>query len=143
LLIDIDDSFLIAERVAQTLLSTPSLVFKKELDTTIALIKEVIDDDIDKEIELENEVDDILDTYEETLENEFVDEYEVFLMLKKRLAIEKEFPLSYRERLEILSHRILNVLVYNDYIEFQPSNVLIKSKIYNAIDKFLQDKKKR
>ena len=67
----------------------------------------------------------MLEAHQDTIERDEVNEKQLFAMIKKQLAKEKGFLLSYKERYSQLAHDILDALFEESYIDFNvPENVV-------------------
>ena len=127
----------IANKIAIDLNKSGSVTMTQGLERVAQEAEKIFEEDVKKEIALEEKVDLICDENEEEIEFQFVDERQLFFMIKKKLAPEFGVILNYEERFSDISHKILDELYEEDLIHFDVTENRIKNIIYNAITGFI------
>ena len=128
----------IANKIALDLLNSGYVTFKKGIEPVKECAQEIITADLQKEKALEERVQELLNENEEEMEFMQVDRRQMFWMIKKRLAREYDFILSYEERFSNVAHQILDELWKRDLIDYNVSENMVKNVIYNAIETYLK-----
>ncbi len=127
----------ISNKIAIDLNRSKLVTFTKGLEGVTEAAKEVLENDIKKEMALNEKVSEICEDYEEDIEFMLADERQLFFMIKKKLAPEFDVIIDYEERLQNLSHEILNKLYDEDLINYDVNDNKIKNVIFNAISSFI------
>ena len=138
--IGVSHSRYIADRIAIDLTNLSFIKLTKGVDIVVAEIEKLILDDLKNENALEERVREMMKDYEEEIEYNFVDERELFKMIKKKLAPQYNFILSYDDRFNSLSHKILDALIINKLITFRVAEIKIKSIIFESIQNYINDR---
>jgi len=132
----------IANKVVIDLLNSGFVTFNNGLDKAKKKVEEILLEDVNYERELENEVKEIIATQEE--ENEYmfydVDRKELFGMLKKKLAKEDDFNLNKTDRLNHLSHVIVEELWDEEFIDYEINDGKMKNIVYDSMNSFIKEK---
>ncbi len=143
MIIKVSQSRLLAQKVAINLLNSKLVSFTKGIDAVVDVADQIIYEDLRNEEMLEKRVDEILEELEEDEdEYRFVDERELKIMIKKRLAPEYDFIISFEERFSSLAFDILQELLDKDLIRFRVNRVRVKTIIFESFEKFLKDREK-
>ncbi len=127
----------IANKIAIDLFKTGFVKLHKGVESVAKVSQDLLEIDIKKEIALEERVDEILDENVDDMEFMQIDERNMFWLIKKKIAAEYNFILSYEERFSELSHKILDELLNSDLIEFNVSENRVKNSIYSSIEGYL------
>jgi len=122
------------------LTNLPFVQLTKGLDIVVAETEKLILDDLQNENALEERVREMMEEFEEEIEYNYADERELFKMIKKKLAPQYNFVLSYEDRFNALSHNILDTLIIQELIEFRVNEIKVKSMIFNSIENYIQDR---
>lgn len=138
--VGVSHSRYIADRIATDLANLSFLNLTKGLDVVVTKTEELILNDLNNESALEERVYEMMDEYEDEIENNFADERELFRMIKKKLAPQYNFILSFDDRFNSLSHQILDILILNELIEFRVSEIKVKSLIFKSIENYINDR---
>ncbi|HIO70770.1 MAG TPA: DUF507 family protein [Campylobacterales bacterium] len=144
LIIKVSQSRLLAQKVAINLLNSKLVSFTKGIDAVVEVAHQIIYEDLRNEEMLEKRVDEISEELknEDEYEYRFVDEKELKIMIKKRLAPEYDFIISFEERFSSLAFDILQELLDKDLIRFRVNRVRVKTIIFESFEKFLKDREK-
>ena len=138
--IGVSHSGYIANKVATDLANLSFAKLTKGLDIVVAEIETLILDDLKVEHSLEERVRDMMEDYEDEIEYNFVDERELFKMIKKKLASEYNFLMSYDDRFNNLSYKILTNLLNKDLLESRVNDIQIKSIIFTSIENYIENR---
>ncbi len=128
----------IANKISIDLFNSSFIKMNYGVEPVAQTAKKLIEDDIQKEIALEERVYEIMEDNEDEMEFMQVDKRSMFWLIKKRLAPEYGVILSYEDRYSDLSHKILDELIQNDFIEFQVSENKVKNVIFNSIESYIE-----
>ncbi|WP_415397316.1 DUF507 family protein [Sulfurimonas sp. CS5] len=129
----------ISSRVAIDLNKSGVVTMTKGLEAVAHEAEKILTQNVKQEMALEEKAGDICDENEEEIEFQFVDERQLFFMIKKKLAPEFGVILNYEERYSDISHKILDELYEEDLIHFEVTENRIKNIIYSAITSFIAD----
>jgi hypothetical protein len=138
--IGVSHSRYIASRIALDLNRKDFVKFSRGVDAVISEIEIDVRDNLERERSLEERVKELLSDYEDDMEFEFVDEKELFKMVKKKLAKEYGVILSYEERFSDLAHIILQDLLFENLISFEVNEVRIKTIIFDSITNYIEER---
>jgi hypothetical protein len=127
----------IANKIALDLLNSGKVQILQGLELVIKAASELLEEDIKKEMALEERVEELMEENEDEIEFMRVNRRDMFWMIKKRLASEYDFTLSYEDRFNDLSHRILEKLWKDGLIEYSVSENMAKNIIFGAIESYL------
>ena len=109
----------IANKISIDLLNSGYATFTKGIDPIKACAQEVIEEDLEKEKALEQRVEEILEENEDEMEFMQVDRRSMFWMIKKKIAKEHDFILSYESSSHSSGSSYSNLF----------SNILLESSI--------------
>jgi hypothetical protein len=126
----------IANKIAIDLLNSGFVTLKKGVEPVVKIAENFTVEDIEKEMALEERVAEILDDNEDDMEFMQVDRRNMFWLIKKKLAKEYKVILSYEDRYSDLSHKILDKLWKDGFIEYSVSENRVKNVIYTAMEKY-------
>jgi len=127
----------IANKIAIDIFKTGFVKLHKGVEPIAKVAQDLLEIDIKKEMALEERVNEILDENAEDMEFMQIDTRSMFWLIKKKIAPEYNFILSYEERFSELSHQILDELLNRDLIEFNVSENRVKNSIYSSIEGYL------
>lgn len=128
----------IANKISIDLLQCGFITLTSGLEPITKVAQDSLVQDIEKELALEERVNELLDENEDDIEFMQVDRRNMFWLIKKKLAAEYNVTLSYEDRFNDLSHRILEQIWKSGFIEYNVSENRVKNVIYNAIEEYLQ-----
>jgi len=138
--IGVSHSRYIANRVAIDLSKSSFVKLTKGVDAVVDATEKIVLEDLKNEESLEERVREMLDEYEDEIEYNFADEKELFKMVKKKLAPEYNFLISYEERFSHLSYKILKELIEKKLINFKVNETRVKSLIFDSIENYIDDR---
>lgn len=127
----------IANKIAIDLLNCGYVTLRSGLEPVIKVAQDYIVEDIEKELALEERVNELLDENEDDIEFMQVDRRNMFWLIKKKLAKEYQVTLSYEDRFNDVSHKILGKIWKDDLIDYNVSENRVKNIIYNSIEEYL------
>ncbi len=107
------------------------------LEPVIKIAQDFIVEDIEKEMALEQRVHELLDENEDDIEFMQADRRTMFWLIKKKLASQYGVILSYEDRFNEVSHRILEKIWKDGLVEYNVSENRIKNIIYSSIEEYL------
>lgn len=128
----------ISNKVAIEISGSNLLEMRTSLENVIRIASEVLNVDIKKEQEIDAKVKEILDENLDNIEFMRADEKQLFWMIKRQIAQDRNFSLSWEDRYSELSHKILDELILEGYIKIKVSENLVKNLIFKAIDTYAQ-----
>ena len=126
----------IANKIALDLYNSSLLALKVPLETIAKTAKEVLELDIKEEISIYQKSQELLEKNQQEVEFLRIDERKLFGMIKRQIAEEKRFLLFWDDRYNALSHKILDILIQKQYIQFSVNKNQVKNIIFKAIDSF-------
>ena len=127
----------ISNKIAIDLFNTGFVKLLKGTDAVANVAKEMLEIEIKKEMALEERIEEILDDNDDDIEFMQVDRRAMFWMIKKKIAKEYNFILSFEERFNELSHEILDILLGQDLIEYNVSDNRVKNSIFSSVQSYL------
>jgi len=127
----------IANKIAIDLVNSGFVTLSSGVESVVEVGQKLIEEDIEKEIALEERVDELLDDNEDDIEFMQVDRRNMFWLIKKKLAKEYNFVLSYEDRYSDLAHKIMEILWKNDLVEYSVAENRVKNIIYGAIETYI------
>ncbi len=127
----------ISNKIAIDLNKSNLVTFTQGLEPVAKVALDVLEEDVKNELALNEKVSEICEDYEEDIEFMLADERQLFFMIKKKLAPEYDVIIDFEERLQHLSHKILNALYEEDLINYDVTDNKIKNIIFNAISSFI------
>ncbi|HIP02821.1 MAG TPA: DUF507 family protein [Campylobacterales bacterium] len=128
----------IANKISIDLLSSGYATFTKGLDPVKVCAQKIIEEDLEKEKALEQRVEEILEENEDEMEFMQVDRRSMFWMIKKKIAKEHDFILSYEDRFSNVAHFILDKLWEESLMDYSVTENLMKNVIYTSIEDYIQ-----
>ena len=128
----------IANKIAIEIANSNLLELKGSLDNLSQVAKEALEENLKKESQIDARAKELLDENLEKIEFMRADEKQLFWMIKRQIAQEKNFSLSWEDRYNELSHQILDELILEGLIKIKVSENLVKNLIFKAIDTYAQ-----
>lgn len=128
----------IANKIAIDLINSGFVKLTEGVDVVAQLAETMLEDDIKKEMALEQRVEEILEDNDDDIEFMQVDRRQMFWLIKKKLAPEYSFTLSYEDRYSDLAHKMLDIFSNESLIEYSVSENRVKNVIYSAIEGYLK-----
>ncbi len=126
----------IANKIALDLYNSGFVSLKVPIETITKAAKDILESDLKKELSIDQKAQEILEKNQQDVEFLRADERQLFWMIKKQLAEEEHFLLSWDDRYNALSHTILDALLKKQYIAFNVNKNRVKNIIFKAIDSF-------
>ncbi len=126
----------IANKIAIDLANCDFISVLYGLDGVCKIAQNLLEKNIQEELRIEEKARDIVEENLEEIEFMQADEHQLFWKVKKHLADEAGFELSWEDRYNNLSHKILNALLEEDLIDFSVSETRVKNIIFKAIDSY-------
>ncbi len=128
----------VSNKIAIEIANSSLLEMKTSLEKVAKVAAEAFSADIKKEQEIDARVKELLDENLENIEFMRADEKQLFWMIKRQIAQERGFSLSWEDRYNELSHKILDELILEGFIKIKVSENLVKNLIFKAIDTYAQ-----
>lgn len=128
----------IANKIAIDLLQCGFVTLTSGLEPVAKVAQDFLVEDIEKEESLEERVNELIDDNEDDIEFMQVDRRNMFWLIKKKLAKEYDVTLSYEDRYNDISHKILEKAWKDSLIEYNVSENRVKNIIYNAIESYIE-----
>lgn len=128
----------ISRKIALDLSKSGFIFFKGGIEAIIQTTQEIFEADINKEKALEERVKEVLESNEDEMDFMQIDRKNMFWLVKKKLAKDFDFIVSYEDRYLRLSHEILEVLWKKDLIDYNVSENKAKNVIYSSIESYLK-----
>ncbi len=127
----------VANKIAIDLLKSGYVTLNKGIEPVIEVAKKRIEEDIKREMALDEKVELLLEENIDEIEFMQIDRRNMFWLIKKKIAGDEGFVLSYEDRFSELSHQILDELWNEDLIDYTVSENRIKNKIYSSIEEYM------
>ncbi len=127
----------VANKIAIDLLKSGYVTLNKGIEPVIEVAKKRIEEDIKREMALDEKVELLLEENIDEIEFMQIDRRNMFWLIKKKIAGDEGFVLSYEDRFSELSHQILDELWNEDLIDYTVSENRIKNKIYSSIEEYI------
>lgn len=128
----------IANKIALDLVSSNHVILTSGIEPVANIAKKHLENDILKEMAIEEKVKEILEENVDEIEFMRLNERALFWMVKKRIAQEEEFLLTWDERYNNLCHLILDELLMEDLIDYSTSDNIIRNVIFKAIEGYIK-----
>ncbi len=128
----------VANKIAIDIAKSNLLEVKTSIDNIGKVAQEVLEEDLKKEQQIDHKVKELLEENLENIEFMRADEKQLFWMIKKQIAQDKNFSLVWEDRYNELSHKMLDELILEGYIKVKVSENLVKNLIFKAIDLYAQ-----
>lgn len=126
----------IANKIALDIANSNLIEIDATMETISALAKMILEKDLKKELEIDEKAKVLLEQNLDEIEFMRADERQLFWMIKRQIAERENFLLSWEDRYNEISHKILDELILEGYIRFSVSENLIKNLIFKAIDTY-------
>lgn len=126
----------VANKVAIDVFNSSFLDEKSSIEQLQKSILKVLEKDIQIEMGIDEKAKSLLEENLDEIEFMRADERQLFWMIKKQIAQEKDFPLNWDDRYSNLAHQILNELTSKHLIAYSLSDNVIKNLIFKAIDSY-------
>ncbi len=127
----------IANKIAIDLLNSGYATFSKGLEPIKQVAEDIIKEDLKKEQALELKVEELLEENEDEMEFNRIDRRSMFWMIKKRIAKDYDVILSYEDRYNDLSHKILDRLWQEDLMDYNVAENVMKNVILNSLEEYV------
>lgn len=129
----------ISHKIAIDLLNSGYVTLISGIEPISEIVSEIITEDLLKEKALDEKVNEILDDKNDDIYVMQIDKRNMFWLVKKKLATEANFELSYEDRYTNISHQILETLWKKNLIEYSVSENKVKNSIYQSIENYLKN----
>jgi hypothetical protein len=130
----------LANKIVVELNKSGLVSFNKGLENVVEIAHDMIEYNIKNEKALEERTREIIEEKKDQVDDDFIDERELFKMVKKQLAPEYNFLLNYEDRFSDLAHTILGVMIDEESISFKVEKVRIQSIIFEAMLDYLESR---
>ncbi|PAF41157.1 DUF507 family protein [Helicobacter sp. 11S03491-1] len=126
----------VANKIALDIANSSLLEIKAPIENIANLSKTILEEDIKKELEIDQKAKNLLEENLDEIEFMRADERQLFWMIKRQIAEQENFLLSWEDRYNEISHKILDELSLEGFIQFHISENLIKNLIFKSIDTY-------
>lgn len=126
----------VANKVALDIFNSAFLDEKSSVERLQKTILEILEKDIQIEMGIDEKARTLLEENLDEIEFMRADERQLFWMIKKQIAQERNFSLNWDDRYSNLAHQILNELTAKQLIAYSLSDNVIKNLIFRAIDSY-------
>lgn len=126
----------VANKVALDIFNSTFLDEKSSVERLQKTILEILEKDIQIEMAIDEKAKTLLEENLDEIEFMRADERQLFWMIKKQIAQERNFSLNWDDRYSNLAHQILNELTAKQLITYSLSDNVIKNLIFRAIDSY-------
>lgn len=126
----------IADKIAMDLGNAQFVEILTNRGDIIKVASKYLEDDIKQEIALQDKAQTFLDQSVDEIDVSGVNEKQLVFMIKKRFADESNFILSWDDRYNALSHKIMDELIDTSIINFKVSEMMVKNVIFKSIDSY-------
>lgn len=126
----------VANKVALDIFNSTFLDEKSSVERLQKTILEILEKDIQIEMGIDEKAKTLLEENLDEIEFMRADERQLFWMIKKQIAQERNFSLNWDDRYSNLAHQILNELTAKQLIAYSLSDNVIKNLIFRAIDSY-------
>lgn len=126
----------VANKVALDVFNSTFLDEKSPIERLQKIILEILEKDIQIEMGIDEKAKALLEENLDEIEFMRADERQLFWMIKKQIAQERNFSLNWDDRYSNIAHQILNELTGRQLIAYSISDNIIKNLIFKAIDSY-------
>ncbi|PAF52155.1 DUF507 family protein [Helicobacter sp. 13S00477-4] len=126
----------VANKIALDIANSDLLELKTTLENIANVAKEILENDLKKELEIDQKAKNLLEENLDEIEFMRADERQLFWMIKRQIAEEQNFLLSWEDRYNEISHKILDEISLEGFIIFNVSENLIKNLIFKSIETY-------
>ncbi|STQ87185.1 DUF507 family protein [Helicobacter muridarum] len=128
----------LANHIVLNLSKSQGIQIAATIENLNRLATNIIKDDIQQESNIENKVRDILEQYQEEIEEGDINEKQLFAMIKKQVAKEQGFLLSYNERYSQLAHKILDEFIEEKCIVCNVPENTVKNIMLQSVQDYMR-----
>ncbi|MDO7253349.1 DUF507 family protein [Helicobacter cappadocius] len=126
----------VANKIALDIANSNLLELKAPIENIANTARVILEEDIKKEAEIDEKAKSLLEENLDEIEFMRADERQLFWMIKRQIAEQENFLLSWEDRYSDISHRILDEISLEGFIKFSISENLIKNIIFKSIDSY-------
>ncbi|MFC3848068.1 DUF507 family protein [Helicobacter baculiformis] len=126
----------IVHKIAQDLVRSPLLELKGTLEELTQIVAQVLQKNVAQEAHIDERARELLEDHLDEIEFMRMDERHLFWMIKKELASEEDFALTWEDRCNTISHAILENVLDADLIMFSVSENMIRNLIFKSMDTY-------
>lgn len=128
----------VADKIARDLVNASFVeVLTNEKDIVRVAAKH-LEENVKKEQGIEEKVRDFINENIDEIESSGADEKRMFFLMKKKIASENGFILSWDDRYSNLSHKIMDELIDSSVIDFGVSEMMVKNLIFKSINSYVE-----
>lgn len=131
----------IADKIALDLGNAGFVEILSSRGDIIKVASKYLEEDILKEVAIEEKARNFVDENIDDIESSGANEKQMFFLIKKRLADEEGFIISWDDRYSNLSHKIMDELIDTSIINFKVSEIMIKNIIFKSINTYAKEYK--
>lgn len=131
----------IADKIALDLGNAKFIEILTNRGDIIKVASKHLEENIKKELAIEEKTRTFMDEKLDEIDSSAVNEKQVFFMIKKRFADESDFILSWEDRYNDISHKIMDELIDTSIINFKVSEMMVKNIIFKAINSYAKSYK--
>ncbi len=131
----------IADKIALDLGNAKFIEILTNRGDIIKVASKHLEENIKKELAIEEKTRAFMDEKLDEIDSSAVNEKQVFFMIKKRFADESDFILSWEDRYNDISHKIMDELIDTSIINFKVSEMMVKNIIFKAINSYAKSYK--
>ncbi|CBG40421.1 DUF507 family protein [Helicobacter mustelae] len=124
----------VANKIAIDIAGSNLLEVKTSLENIAKIAGEVLEEGIKKEMQIDAKAKQLIEENLENIEFMRADEKQLFWMIKRQIANDENFSLSWEDRYNELSHKLLDELILEGFIKVRVSENLVKNLIFKSID---------
>lgn len=128
----------ISQKIAIDLVNSGFVTLKSGLESIASVANDILKDDLIKEKAIDERANELIDERIDEVETMQIDKKNMFWLIKKRLAEDSNFNLTYEDRYMNLSHEILESAWKKDLIDYNVSENKVKNVIYASIENYLK-----
>ena len=132
----------ISQKIAIDLVNSGFVTLKSGLEGVASVANEILTNDLMKEKSIDERANELIDERIDEMDSMQVDKKNMFWLIKKRLAEDLNFNLTYEDRYMNLSHEILETLWKKDLMDYVVSDNKVKNVIYASIENYLKSYEK-
>lgn len=126
----------IADKIALDLGNAKFIEILTNRGDIIKVASKYLEENITKELAIEEKTRTFMEDNLDEIDASGVNEKQIFFMIKKRFADESNFILSWEDRYNDISHKIMDELIDTSIINFKVSEMMVKNIIFKSINSY-------
>lgn len=134
----------IADKIALDLGNAKFIEILTNRGDIIKVASKHLEENIKKELAIEEKANTFMDEKLDEIDSSYtsnINEKQLRFMIKKRFADESGFILSWEDRYNDISHKIMDELIDTSIINFKVSEMMVKNIIFKAINSYAKSYK--